>query len=76
MLGVEDIEQRALRPHDVRIRMRAAGINPGGAKIRTGALHERFPDTLASGQGSDLRRHCGLRGEVSPSNWSAASART
>ncbi|MFJ3195512.1 NADP-dependent oxidoreductase [Streptomyces griseoviridis] len=54
VLRVEDVEQRALRPHDVLVRMRAAGINPGEAKIRTGALHERFPASFPSGQGSDL----------------------
>lgn len=34
--------------------VRAAGINPGEAKIRTGVLHDRFPATFPSGQGSDL----------------------
>jgi NADPH:quinone reductase-like Zn-dependent oxidoreductase len=54
VLGVEDIEPPSLRPHDVLVKMRAAGINPGEAKIRTGALHERLPATFPSGQGSDL----------------------
>lgn len=54
MLDVEDVEPRALRPHDVLVEMRAAGINPGEAKIRSGALHERLPATFPSGQGSDL----------------------
>jgi NADPH:quinone reductase-like Zn-dependent oxidoreductase len=34
--------------------MRAAGLNLGEAKIRQGLLHERFPATFPSGQGSDL----------------------
>ena len=34
--------------------MRAAGINPGEAKIREGLLHDRFPATFPSGEGSDL----------------------
>jgi NADPH:quinone reductase-like Zn-dependent oxidoreductase len=33
---------------------RAAGINPGESKIREGLLHERWPATFPSGQGSDL----------------------
>lgn len=39
---------------EVLVAVRAAGINPGEAKIRIGALHERFPATFPSGQGSDL----------------------
>src|SRR6202044_984494 len=38
----------------VLVRGRAAGINPGEAKIREGALHERWPATFPSGQGSDF----------------------
>ncbi len=38
----------------VLVRVRAAGINPGEAKIREGLLHERWPATFPSGQGSDL----------------------
>jgi NADPH:quinone reductase-like Zn-dependent oxidoreductase len=36
------------------VRVRAAGINPGEAKIRSGALHELWPATFPSGQGSDF----------------------
>ena len=36
------------------MRVKAAGINPGEAKIREGALHARFPATFPSGEGSDL----------------------
>ncbi|WP_411146975.1 NADP-dependent oxidoreductase [Streptomyces sp. x-80] len=54
VLGVEDVEPRPLGPKDVLVRVWAAGINPGEAKIRTGALHEHFPATFPSGQGSDL----------------------
>jgi NADPH:quinone reductase-like Zn-dependent oxidoreductase len=38
----------------VLVRVRAAGINPGEAKIRAGALHSFWPATFPSGQGSDL----------------------
>jgi NADPH:quinone reductase len=39
---------------EVLVGVRAAGINPGEAAIRTGALHEQWPATFPSGQGSDL----------------------
>ena len=38
----------------VLVRVRAAGINPGEVKIRDGSLHERWPATFPSGQGSDF----------------------
>jgi len=41
-------------PGQVLIQVRAAGINPGEAKIREGLLHERWPATFPSGEGSDL----------------------
>jgi NADPH2:quinone reductase len=39
---------------EVLVEVRAAGINPGEATIRNGFLHERFPATFPSGQGTDL----------------------
>jgi NADPH:quinone reductase-like Zn-dependent oxidoreductase len=39
---------------EVLVRVRAAGINPGEAAIRSGALQQRWPATFPSGQGSDL----------------------
>ncbi|MFC1434292.1 NADP-dependent oxidoreductase [Streptacidiphilus sp. N1-3] len=39
---------------EVLVEVRAAGINPGEIGIRTGAMHERYPGTFPSGQGSDL----------------------
>ncbi|HUB40997.1 MAG TPA: NADP-dependent oxidoreductase [Streptosporangiaceae bacterium] len=41
-------------PGQVLVAVKAAGINPGEAKIRAGLLHDRFPATFPSGQGSDL----------------------
>jgi NADPH:quinone reductase-like Zn-dependent oxidoreductase len=41
-------------PGEVLVVVRAAGINPGEARIRKGLEHERFPGTFPSGQGSDL----------------------
>jgi NADPH:quinone reductase-like Zn-dependent oxidoreductase len=41
-------------PGQVLVQVKAAGINPGEAKIRAGLLHARWPATFPSGQGSDL----------------------
>jgi NADPH:quinone reductase-like Zn-dependent oxidoreductase len=41
-------------PGEVLVQVKAAGINPGEAMIRKGALHDRWPVTFPSGQGSDL----------------------
>ena len=41
-------------PGRVLVQVKAAGINPGEAKIRDGLLHARWPATFPSGQGSDL----------------------
>jgi NADPH:quinone reductase-like Zn-dependent oxidoreductase len=41
-------------PGQVRVEVLAAGVNPGEASIRSGALHSRFPATFPSGEGSDL----------------------
>jgi NADPH:quinone reductase-like Zn-dependent oxidoreductase len=54
VLTVVDVSQPVPGPGQVLVLVRAAGINPGEAKIRTGALHSRWPATFPSGQGSDL----------------------
>jgi len=54
VLDVRDVPIPEAGPGQVLIRVKAAGINPGEAKIRDGALHERFPATFPSGQGSDF----------------------
>jgi NADPH:quinone reductase-like Zn-dependent oxidoreductase len=41
-------------PGQVLVGVKAAGINPGEAKIRVGLLAQRWPATFPSGQGSDL----------------------
>jgi NADPH:quinone reductase-like Zn-dependent oxidoreductase len=41
-------------PGQVLVEVKAAGINPGEAKIRAGLLHDQFPATFPSGEGSDL----------------------
>ncbi|WP_074358199.1 NADP-dependent oxidoreductase [Mycobacteroides abscessus] len=54
VLQVRDVPRAVPAPDEVLVQVRAAGINPGEAKIRTGMLHDRFPATFPSGQGSDL----------------------
>jgi NADPH:quinone reductase len=54
VLYLADIEIPDPGPGEVLVEVRAASINPGEIAIRTGALHEMFPATFPSGQGSDL----------------------
>jgi NADPH:quinone reductase-like Zn-dependent oxidoreductase len=53
-LYVADVEMPSPGPGEVVVEVRAAGINPGEAAIRSGALHDMFPATFPSGEGSDL----------------------
>src|ERR1700761_8738872 len=54
VLYVTDVDRPVPAAGEVLVEVRAAGITPGEAGIRTGALHERFPATFPSGEGSDL----------------------
>jgi NADPH:quinone reductase len=54
VLYVADIDMPSPGPGEVVVEVRAAGINPGEAAIRTGALRDIFPTTFPSGEGSDL----------------------
>ena len=54
VLYVAEVEVPEPAAGEVVVEVRAAGINPGEAAIRRGALHERFPATFPSGEGSDL----------------------
>jgi NADPH:quinone reductase-like Zn-dependent oxidoreductase len=54
VLQVADVERPTPGPGQVLVRVKAAGINPGEAGIRKGLMHERWPATFPSGQGSDL----------------------
>jgi NADPH:quinone reductase-like Zn-dependent oxidoreductase len=63
VLEVRDVEDPQAGEGQVVVRVEAAGINPGEAAIRAGLLHERWPATFPSGQGSDL---AGVVTEVGP----------
>jgi NADPH:quinone reductase-like Zn-dependent oxidoreductase len=54
VLQVVDVPRPTPGPGQVLVGIKAAGINPGEANIRKGLLHERWPATFPSGQGSDL----------------------
>ena len=63
VLEVRDVRRPQPGTGEVLIEVKAAGINPGEAMIRKGALHEVFPATFPSGQGSDL---AGVVAELGP----------
>ena len=54
VLEVRDVPKPLPAAGEVLVEVKAAGINPGEAMIRRGALHDRWPATFPSGQGSDL----------------------
>lgn len=54
MLYVAEVELPSPAPGEVVVEMRAAAINPGEVSIRKGLLHERFPSSFPSGEGTDL----------------------
>jgi NADPH:quinone reductase-like Zn-dependent oxidoreductase len=54
VLEVREVDDPVPGPGQVLVAVRAAGINPGEMSIRAGALHERWPATFPSGEGSDL----------------------
>jgi len=54
VLNVVDVPTPVPGPGQILVRVRAAGINPGEAKIREGLLHSRWPAVFPSGEGSDL----------------------
>lgn len=54
VLYVADVDMPTPGPGEVVVEVRAAGINPGEAAIRSGAMHEMFPASFPSGEGSDL----------------------
>ena len=63
VLDVVEVEPRTPGEGEVAVRVKAAGINPGEASIRAGRVHDRWPATFPSGQGSDF---AGVVAEVGP----------
>ncbi len=54
VLKVADVPRPVPGAGQVLVQVKAAGINPGEAKIRLGLLDSRWPATFPSGEGSDL----------------------
>jgi NADPH:quinone reductase len=54
VLYVANVETPQPAPGEALVEVRAAAINPGEASIRKGFMHERFPASFPSGQGTDL----------------------
>ncbi len=54
VLDVREVPTPEPGQGQVLVRVKAAGINPGEAKIRDGSLHELWPATFPSGQGTDF----------------------
>jgi NADPH:quinone reductase-like Zn-dependent oxidoreductase len=54
VLRVDEVQRPVPGSEQVLVRVKAAGINPSEAVIRSGAVSKLFPSTFPSGQGSDL----------------------
>jgi NADPH:quinone reductase-like Zn-dependent oxidoreductase len=63
VLRVVDVPRPVPGAGQVLVQVKAAGINPGEAKIRAGLLRSRWPATFPSGEGSDL---AGIVAETGP----------
>ncbi len=54
VLQVREVADPEAGPGRVLVAVKAAGINPGEIAIREGRLHDRWPATFPSGEGTDL----------------------
>jgi len=54
VLEVREVEDPVAGPGRALVEVKAAGINPGEIAIREGRLHDRWPATFPSGEGTDL----------------------
>ena len=70
VLQVREVPRPVPGPGKVLVQVKAAGINPGEAKIREGLLDSLYPATFPSGEGSDL---AGIVAEAGPgvTGWTA-----
>ena len=63
VLDVREVEDPVAGPGEVVVSVKAAAINPGEIPIREGYMHERFPASFPSGEGTDL---AGIVSSVGP----------
>jgi NADPH:quinone reductase-like Zn-dependent oxidoreductase len=63
VLNVADVPRPEPGQGQVLVAVKAAGINPGEAKIRDGSMSARWPATFPSGEGSDF---AGIVARVGP----------
>ncbi|HVO22981.1 MAG TPA: alcohol dehydrogenase catalytic domain-containing protein, partial [Candidatus Margulisiibacteriota bacterium] len=63
VLRVADVPVPEPGHGEVLVKVKAASINPGEAKIREGWFHAIFPATFPSGEGSDL---AGIVAKIGP----------
>jgi NADPH:quinone reductase-like Zn-dependent oxidoreductase len=54
VLEVREVEDPVVAPASALVAVKAAGINPGETAIREGRLHERWPASFPSGEGTDF----------------------
>jgi NADPH:quinone reductase-like Zn-dependent oxidoreductase len=54
VLEVREVQDLLAGPGQVLVAVKAAGLNPGEIAIREGYLHERWPASFPSGEGTDL----------------------
>ncbi len=54
VLEVREAEDPVAGPGHALVAVKAAGINPGEISVREGRMHERWPASFPSGQGTDL----------------------
>ena len=70
VLKVVDTRRLTAGPGQVRLAMRAAGVNPVDWKTMQGRMREVIPSTLPSGLGSDVAGVVGHSAPASPpSRW-------
>ena len=79
VLRVADVPVPELAQGEVLVKVKAASINPGEAKIREGLLHAGWPAAFPSGEGSDsagIVTKMGIRAEGSRPGTRSSASRT